>query len=196
MSKIGIQDRRVQKTQSLLRDALASLIQEKPYDAIAVTEILDRANVGRSTFYMHYSDKDELLVSAIHDMIHSVSSATPAHSEKPPEKVIRFSLPILEYHERHRREDAATTDLHSRVIIHSRLQEVLTALIVSDVKKQFQARRKSVNPISPELLAEYVASSFVLVLNWWITTRSTLSSREVDDLFRTLVLPTLTTILG
>jgi hypothetical protein len=42
-------DRRIQKTQELLRGALASLIGEKPYDSIVVKEILDRANVGRST---------------------------------------------------------------------------------------------------------------------------------------------------
>jgi hypothetical protein len=46
-----VQDRRIQKTQRLLHEALFSLIHEKSYDAIVVKEILDRANVGRSTFY-------------------------------------------------------------------------------------------------------------------------------------------------
>jgi AcrR family transcriptional regulator len=66
--------RRIQKTQNLLREALVSLIHEKNYDAIVVKEILDRANVGRSTFYTHFRDKDELLVSGIHDMLRSVQS--------------------------------------------------------------------------------------------------------------------------
>lgn len=56
-------DRRVQRTQNLLHQALASLVLEKDYDSISVKEILDRANVDRSTFYMHFRDKDELLVS-------------------------------------------------------------------------------------------------------------------------------------
>ncbi len=47
--KIGAEDRRIQKTISLLREALVCLIAEKPYDSIVVKEILDRANVGRST---------------------------------------------------------------------------------------------------------------------------------------------------
>src|SRR5262249_41445888 len=50
-------DRRIQRTRNTLREALVSLIREKPYDAIAVTEILERANVGRSTFYMHFRNK-------------------------------------------------------------------------------------------------------------------------------------------
>ena len=59
-----VNDRRIQKTKNLLHQALGSLIREKPYDAIVVKEILDRANVGRSTFYTHFRDKDELLVKA------------------------------------------------------------------------------------------------------------------------------------
>ena len=69
LPKKGAEDRRIQKTQNLLREALVSLIAEKPYDSIVVKEILDRANVGRSTFYMHFRDKDDLLVSGIHDML-------------------------------------------------------------------------------------------------------------------------------
>ena len=78
MHEEQVKDRRIQKTKSLLHEALGSLIREKPYDAIVVQEILDRANVGRSTFYMHFSDKDDLLVSGIHDMLRSVQ-ATNGH---------------------------------------------------------------------------------------------------------------------
>ena len=73
-------DRRVQRTRGLLRGALASLIHEKAYDAIAVKEILARANVGRSTFYAHFRDKDELLDSGINEMLR----ASPAVSAERP----------------------------------------------------------------------------------------------------------------
>ncbi len=78
-------DRRIQKTQRLLREALASLIREKPYNSIVVKQILDHANVGRSTFYTHFRDKDDLLVSCIHDMLHSVD----AMGWRPREKVTK-----------------------------------------------------------------------------------------------------------
>src|SRR5262244_2336456 len=87
----GIKDRRVQKTKSLLHEALGSLIREKPYDGIVVQEILDRANVGRSTFYMHFSDKDDLLVSGIHDMLRSVHATKWPSSVKRHERLIGFS---------------------------------------------------------------------------------------------------------
>jgi AcrR family transcriptional regulator len=54
---------------NLLRAALVCLIAEKPYDSIVVKEILDRANVGSSTFYIHFRDKDDLLVSGIQEML-------------------------------------------------------------------------------------------------------------------------------
>src|SRR5712691_3374816 len=92
-----VKDRRIQKTQKLLHEALNSLIHEKDYDSIVVKEILDRANVGRSTFYMHFRDKDELLVTGMGDMLWSLQAAGPLSSAKWHEKIIWFSLPIFEH---------------------------------------------------------------------------------------------------
>lgn len=57
-----IADRRVQKTRKLLSDALVALILEKGYDEVSIQDIIDRANVGRSTFYSHYENKEQLLL--------------------------------------------------------------------------------------------------------------------------------------
>ena len=57
-----MEDRRIQKTRKLLSQALIQLILEKGYENVTVQDILDRANVGRSTFYAHYENKDLLLV--------------------------------------------------------------------------------------------------------------------------------------
>jgi len=55
-----------------------------------------------------------------------------------------------------------------------------------------QRSRKAARSIAPDLLADYVASTFVLVFSWWLESRKPLSPKEIDELFRTLVLPTLT----
>ncbi|WP_437282254.1 TetR/AcrR family transcriptional regulator [Sorangium sp. So ce375] len=57
-----IADRRVQKTRKLLSDALVALILEKGYDEVSIQDIIDRANVGRSTFYSHYENKEQLML--------------------------------------------------------------------------------------------------------------------------------------
>ena len=54
-------DRRIQRTRQLLDDALIELILEKGYDKITVQNIVDQANAGRSTFYSHFLDKDDLM---------------------------------------------------------------------------------------------------------------------------------------
>jgi AcrR family transcriptional regulator len=56
-------DRRVERTRELLQTALIELIAERGYDAITIQDIVDRANVGRTTFYSHYNSKDELFMS-------------------------------------------------------------------------------------------------------------------------------------
>src|SRR4051794_18980124 len=56
-------DPRVQRTREMLQDALIELIGDRAYDRITVQDIVDRANVGRTTFYLHYNSKDDLFVS-------------------------------------------------------------------------------------------------------------------------------------
>lgn len=56
-------DRRIQKSKKYLSDAFVALILEKGYEAVTVQEIIDRANVGRSTFYAHFESKEQLLFS-------------------------------------------------------------------------------------------------------------------------------------
>jgi len=182
-------DRRVARTQRLMRDALHSLIRERDYDSVAVKEILDRANVGRSAFYTHFRDKDELLASSIYDILGSVPSS---HSKAADgERILWFSLPIFEHHERHRRPGELRLGPRGRAILHRKLQNVLAEMIAEDVGKSFRGRRKTAGRIPQDLLVQYVASTFILVLNWWVESRNPLPAEEVNDLFRALILSTL-----
>jgi AcrR family transcriptional regulator len=61
-------DRRIQRTRQLLRDALLQLIVEKGYDTLTVQDITDRADVARTTFYLHYKDIDDLLFNSVAEM--------------------------------------------------------------------------------------------------------------------------------
>src|SRR5208283_550628 len=63
MKEKALPDRRIQRTRQLLLSSLLELILEKGYETITVQDIIDRANVGRSTFYSHFQDKEHLLLS-------------------------------------------------------------------------------------------------------------------------------------
>jgi hypothetical protein len=72
--RMGIVDRRIRRSQKSLHEALLSLVLEKNYDSITVQEILDRADVGRSTFYAHFEGKDELLISGTHELHNTLNA--------------------------------------------------------------------------------------------------------------------------
>jgi AcrR family transcriptional regulator len=59
------EDRRIARTRGALTQALAELSQEKGYESVTVEEITSRANVGRTTFYLHYQSKEELLLEGL-----------------------------------------------------------------------------------------------------------------------------------
>lgn len=183
-------DRRVARTQKVLREALHSLIHERDYDSIAVKEILDRANVGRSAFYMHFRDKDELLVSAFHDILGAVPSRRPLSGDFGDERLLWFSLPVFEHLDRLRHAGELKLGPRGRAVLHGHLQNVLGALISEDVKRSFRRRRKA-GQVPLDLLVRYIDSTFILVLNWWVENKCPLPPKEVDGLFRSLIVPTL-----
>src|SRR5919112_2023535 len=75
-------DARVRRTRDALGDALIALMQEKPFETITVQDVLDRAHVSRSTFYSHYTDKDDLLMSDADEFFEALSMALSQHDEK------------------------------------------------------------------------------------------------------------------
>src|SRR5260370_42236283 len=105
-----ISGRRVQGTRRLQPRALMSIIVEKKYESITVQEILDRADVGRSTFYMHFQDKDELLFSGfqyLQSFLESVQEASTTVPGKSYEIIIGFSLAMFEHAHEHPRVNRA-----------------------------------------------------------------------------------------
>jgi AcrR family transcriptional regulator len=186
MTRQSLPDRRVQKTRALLHDALASLVHEKPYDDIVVKEILGRANVGRSTFYTHYRDKDELLTRGIREMLHVDAPSSAARSRSASDELLQFSLPFLEHIERSRRDGELPFEQVKGTTVHEHLRRVLEAVLVDGLRQSNGA-----SGIAPsDLLARHAAATFVLTLEWWLE-HPTLSAREVDACFRALVVPIL-----
>ena len=185
----GTEDRRIRKTQNFLRSALVSLIAEKPYDSIVVKEILDRANVGRSTFYTHFRDKDDLLLSGLHEMLGPVPPPTRTGTRQ--DRLLWFSRPIFEHHYQHAHAWGDRIGARGRAILHEHLRRVLTDIIAEVMGRDSRSARQATRQIPAEVLSAYVASTFVLVLNWWLDRRMRLSPKEINDVFRTLTLPTL-----
>jgi len=151
-----------------------------------VQDILDRANVGRSTFYMHFHDKEELLVSGFRDMLHS-ASAQRQSSGKDREEMFGFSLPLFEHVHEHRFDSHAGAGSAAWGIVHQHLRRAIAEMIADQVKSTSQRRTKSRVQIPADLLIQHVASTFILVLTWWASGKSRLTPKEADALFRALI---------
>jgi AcrR family transcriptional regulator len=99
LSRKSPRDSRVQRTQRALHEALIGLVREKDYDRIAVREILARAHVGRSTFYAHFADKDELLVKGIEQILARSDSRRSPYVVQPADLRASRSAPADRQHE-------------------------------------------------------------------------------------------------
>jgi hypothetical protein len=126
-------------------------------------------------------------------MLRSARPAAPSLA-KPYTQIIWFSLPIFEHVDQLRRAGQAQISTRGRAILHDRLHQILADLIAEDVRRNLERRPKSVAQIPPEIVVQHVASTFIGVLNWWFQTGSPLRSKEINGLFRTLILPTLSAI--
>jgi len=178
-------DRRVRRTQSLLHQALVSLLGEQPYESITVRDILERAGVGRSTFYMHFRDKDELLTSGIRQMLNSAYTAAAA-AKSGAKDILGFSLPMFEHIQQHRRTPHVSVGATGWAVVHGHMRRLVAEMIAGDVRALAQ-RGKTAVRIPSDLLVQHVASTFILVLGWWLERGGRLGAKDVNELFRGLL---------
>lgn len=190
-------DRRVQRTHRLLHHALMSLIAEKKYELITVQEVLDRADVGRSTFYTHFRDKEELLVEGFQHFKNRLASAQASSAAAPRksyERIIGFSLAMFEHVSEYRRVLRALLDSNGETVVRRHLHSALAGVIQPEVKAQLQERVSGHCPVSPELLTHFLVSTYVSVLTWWLNSKTPISSKAIDAAYRQLVIPCLASI--
>ncbi|HEV2223483.1 MAG TPA: TetR/AcrR family transcriptional regulator [Candidatus Acidoferrales bacterium] len=192
-------DRRVQRTRKLLHKALMSSVIEKKYESITVQEILDRADVGRSTFYTHFRDKDELLISGfqyLKNQLASVQASSGAASGKSYERIVGFSLAMFEHVNESRRVIRALLGSNAETVVRRHLHSALAAIIHPEVKTEFQRRASGDCPVTPELLTHFLVSTYISVLTWWLNSKTPVPPKSVDAAYRQVVLPCLASIFG
>lgn len=180
-------DRRVLRTRVSLHDALISLMLEKGYEAITTKDIVDRANVGRSTFYAHYTGKDQLLRSGLEGLrAHLVAHQAEARKGEvePRQPRFGFSLAMFEHAFANRKLYLALVGDRGGALVMHWIRQMIADLVREDFKS---AREEGdSDPIQREAAVQYVAGAFVALLTWWLDRDVKLSPAQMDATFSRL----------
>ncbi|HSL46683.1 MAG TPA: TetR/AcrR family transcriptional regulator [Anaerolineales bacterium] len=177
-------DRRSQRTRHLLSAALVELIREKDYSAITVSDLIERANIGRSTFYSHYRDKDDLFVGELDRVIEVLSQRIPDQEELPYFPSLGLFRHVGQEYELYK----ALTWTPGIDILIKHLQKSLTQRIERGLQN---THREYEIPIS--VIANFIAGSFLTLLKWWLENKMIYSAEQMDEIFRNLTLTGLET---
>src|SRR5258707_5763600 len=196
--RMGKPDRRVRRTRESIHKALISLALEKDYDSITVQEVLDRADIGRSTFYTHFQSMDELLISGTQELRRTLQAAleNQRKSAKRHENVIAFSRAMFDHAYGFRNVYFALLNTGAWPIVRKQLQDVLEELIRQECKAEMLKLKTATSDVPVDLFVHYLASAFFAVLIWWLDRRSRLTPSQIYEDFRALGLPTVEAVLG
>ena len=178
-------DRRVRRTQQLLRSALVSLIMEKGYERVTVQEILDRADVGRSTFYAHFRDKEDLLRSGFEDIRSAVGAERDA-AESVTGARVEFLEPLLAVFQHvgeYRRTWKPLARKGGGDVVIRILRESVTDLVREHFRTQFPGVERRVEL---EAAIQFVVGSSMGLLGWWLDNEVDYSADELHSIFRGL----------
>jgi AcrR family transcriptional regulator len=179
-------DRRIPRTRAMLQHALTSLILKKGYEAITIQDVCDEANVGRSTFYAHYTSKDDLKRSGFEHLRNELvdrqreALATPGDIK---DRSLGFSLTMFEHARDHIDLYRALVGTRGGTVSLGQIRQILSDL----VRNEFATIGKnSADSIPRELIVQYVVGAYMAVLTWWLDGGAKMPPKRIDAMFRRL----------
>ena len=171
----------------MLQKAHISLILEKGYEAITVEDICDAANVGRSTFYAHYTSKDDLRRSGLENLRRLLvdrqknALATPGDIR---DRSLGFSLTMFEHARDHIELYRALVGGRGGAVALGTIRQILSDLVRNELAAT--ADRNTADVIPRELVVQYVVGAYMAVMTWWLDGGAELPPQRIDAMFRRL----------
>ena len=180
-------DRRIARTRAMLQHALISLILKKGYEAITIEDICEAANIGRSTFYAHYTSKDDLKRSGLESLRRQLvdrqrhALATPGDIR---DRSLGFSLTMFEHARDHIDLYRALVGGRGGTVALGSIRQILSDLVRDELAATLD--KNSADVIPRELVVQYVVGAYMAVLTWWLDGGAKLPPQRMDAMFRRL----------
>jgi AcrR family transcriptional regulator len=184
-------DRRVARSRRALKEALTDLILEQGYETVTVQDVIDRADVGRSTFYAHFPDKDDLLMAILADL----EMPAPDHTTwTPDDPAFDWTLELFRHFGSGRRLFKAVAGSQSGALARREAIRRLEDLARAELSR-LQAAKK-LDAFRLEMVVRFLVGTFIGFMDWWMREENEhLPADQVDHAFRSLVLPGIANVL-
>jgi len=179
-------DRRAARTRRALHEALIALILRQGYEATTIQDIIDAADVGRSTFYAHYTGKEDLLrgeFAALRAELTAARRDASGRRDGGRDEPLAFSLAMFEHACGYKQVYRALVGGRGSAVAVNEIRRVLSDVVRDDLSGAWDDRT-----VSRELAVEFVVSTFLTVLTWLLTRKPKLAPSEADAMFRRLVI--------
>ena len=190
-------DRRSNRTRRQLKEALLSLILEKGYDAVTIEDITQRADLGRTTFYLHYKDKEDLLLSSVNEMVDDfIAQVSPQpveawRGDAGLEGITSgISAPmqlVFEHAEQNADLYRVVLQGTGRMPATSQVKNVINGAVktflLQNRKEIFESGKA---PVPLDIFVNYFTGALLGLLTWWLENDTQYSAQEMAEFFRKL----------
>ena len=200
-------DRRILRTRRSLREALFALILESGYDSVTIEDITARADLGRTTFYLHYRDKEDLLMCSVRDLVDDLIqqlSSLPLqewNSQSDPTLAADLLTPAISRAFSHVAQNA---NLY-RIILRGegsysaiqRLRLILTDAVSTLIQHFSDQPGLSLNPTVPvEIFVHGLVGAWIGLVTWWLDHDQKLTPEQMAVMYHEMFLRSTRDVLG
>lgn len=188
-SPTGKIDRRKTRTRQFLRDALMALIVEKGYEAISIQDIVDRANVARPTFYLHFKDKEELLFTSLVEIYEELFSRQHADAfydlAAPIESPETIDATDFEHIAAHADFYRVMLSEKGSIAFLLSVMDYLSNAMVQAVIEPLES--DGAQPRIPaEFIGSFLAGAQIGVTRWWVQNREAYTPQQMAQMMHFL----------
>lgn len=187
--QIKTSDRRIQRTRKVLHEALVQLILEKGYDKVTVQDVLDLANVGRSTFYSHFKDLEDLFLSGFENLW--VLFEEHLGDRATQKNVWDLSMIVFQHAQNYVNVYKALVGKQAGRLMSAHLHKYFSVLIHSALKPQWHGQKK----IPLDIVVHHLVSSLIASLTWWVDNDLPYPAERMNAMYQQLTQPAIDTLL-